>query len=250
MRWRRPSGPPTSPTPAPDSCVPSTTTRPTGCRTAARVSATGTTTTGRTGTGPRASWVYANDGPAEQSVSSPADDVEGWRFQTDEPDDSQRPAAGGRALVRADLQCVDRGAAAPDAVRAGARPRRRPRPHRPRLGDADNRQDEPAGSAAATATSAGRAPGRSPASRRHDHHGGGFGRDDHRRSAPVGRAGPAAGATDRPMPIGSPSPARPLMASSGGGSSSNLLPVILIAVVVVALGAFALFRWRRRPAEE
>jgi hypothetical protein len=25
---------------------------------------------------------------------------------------------------------------------------------------------------------------------------------------------------------------------------------VLIAVVVAALGAFALFRWRRRPAEE
>src|SRR6202042_769640 len=31
---------------------------------------------GATGT-----WVYANDGPGEQPVSSPADDVEGWRFQ-------------------------------------------------------------------------------------------------------------------------------------------------------------------------
>jgi LPXTG-motif cell wall-anchored protein len=38
--------------------------------------------------------------------------------------------------------------------------------------------------------------------------------------------------------------------STGGGSSNNLLPVVLIAVVVAALGAFALFRWRRRPAEE
>ena len=37
---------------------------------------------------------------------------------------------------------------------------------------------------------------------------------------------------------------------SGGGASSNLLPVILIAAVVAALGGLALFRWRRRPAEE
>ena len=44
--------------------------------------------------GSTASWVYANDGPAEQSVASPADDVEGWRFQTDEPDDANDPPPG------------------------------------------------------------------------------------------------------------------------------------------------------------
>ena len=30
-------------------------------------------------------WTYASNGPAEQSVSNPADDVEGWKFQNDEP---------------------------------------------------------------------------------------------------------------------------------------------------------------------
>src|SRR5580704_15084026 len=42
---------------------------------------------GATGT-----WVYANDGPGEQPVSSPADDVEGWRFQLNEPDTPGDPA--------------------------------------------------------------------------------------------------------------------------------------------------------------
>ena len=42
--------------------------------------------------GSTGSWVYADDGPAEQSVSSPADDVEGWRFQLDEPDTANAPA--------------------------------------------------------------------------------------------------------------------------------------------------------------
>ena len=41
--------------------------------------------------GSTGSWVYANNGPAEQSVSSPADDVEGWRFQSDEPDNPTDP---------------------------------------------------------------------------------------------------------------------------------------------------------------
>ena len=42
--------------------------------------------------GSTGSWVYADDGPAEQSVSSPADDVEGWMFQLDEPDNPTAPA--------------------------------------------------------------------------------------------------------------------------------------------------------------
>ncbi len=41
--------------------------------------------------GATGSWVYANDGPGEHSVSSPADDVEGWRFQVDEPDTAGGP---------------------------------------------------------------------------------------------------------------------------------------------------------------
>ena len=44
--------------------------------------------------GSTGSWAYANDGPAEQSVVSPSDDVEGWRFQTDEPDDANDPPPG------------------------------------------------------------------------------------------------------------------------------------------------------------
>ena len=42
--------------------------------------------------GATGSWVYANDGPTEQSVSSPSDDVEGWRFQLNEPDTANAPA--------------------------------------------------------------------------------------------------------------------------------------------------------------
>ncbi len=41
--------------------------------------------------GATGSWVYANDGPAEQSVSSPADDLEGWKFQLNEPDNLDDP---------------------------------------------------------------------------------------------------------------------------------------------------------------
>ncbi len=42
--------------------------------------------------GSTGSWVYADNGPAEQSVSSPANDVEGLRFQLNEPDTASSPA--------------------------------------------------------------------------------------------------------------------------------------------------------------
>ena len=44
--------------------------------------------------GSSGSWVYANDGPAEHSVASQTNDVEGWRFQVDQPDNSSDPAPG------------------------------------------------------------------------------------------------------------------------------------------------------------
>src|ERR1700722_14793594 len=39
-------------------------------------------------------WSYANNGPAGQSVSNPADDVEGWKFQNGEPASSSDPPPG------------------------------------------------------------------------------------------------------------------------------------------------------------
>ena len=41
--------------------------------------------------GSSGSWVYANNGPAEQSVSSPPNDVEGLRFQIDQPANGNDP---------------------------------------------------------------------------------------------------------------------------------------------------------------
>ena len=41
--------------------------------------------------GSSGSWAYANNGPTEQSVSSPANDVVGLRFQLDQPDNSSNP---------------------------------------------------------------------------------------------------------------------------------------------------------------
>src|SRR5580698_532674 len=41
--------------------------------------------------GSSGSWVYASNGPTEQSVSSPSNDVEGLRFQLNEPDTPSSP---------------------------------------------------------------------------------------------------------------------------------------------------------------
>ena len=41
--------------------------------------------------GSSGSWVYASNGPTEQSVSSPGNDVEGLRFQFNEPDTPSSP---------------------------------------------------------------------------------------------------------------------------------------------------------------
>ena len=76
--------------------------------------------------GTAGSWVYANDGPTEQSVSSPVDDVEGLKIPTDEPDNSTDPPPGG-------TPCTRRSATPRRKWRRPERPHRprRPPPHRP-----------------------------------------------------------------------------------------------------------------------
>ena len=166
----------------------------------------------------------------------------------------QRPAPRGRPLLRADLQCVDRGAPGPNNVR--------------RCGDDDDHHHH----ARASVRDADNGESR---------HGPRSGHDaDHRGRHPVkvrclddiGRPGCACGcdhehgtttttpgsghtASGGGSAHGSSSTHRSIVASaashrSGGGASSNVLPVILVAAVVAALGGLALFRWRRRPAEE
>ena len=202
--------------------------------------------------GASGSWVYASNGPAEQSVSSPANDVEGWRFQNDEP--------AVRAIRRRAWRRPTPRSAMP---RRRCRHRRdRPRPARTTttpLGSPTAPPSTPTtaktgpGAAAGATTSAAVGTtvevGQWPT--HHDDHAGGRGAtDDHHaglRRVRAGLTGP--GATDRPTPPGGRRQ-RGRTAECGGGSSSKLLPVILIAVVVAALGGFALFRWRRRPAEE
>ncbi len=194
-------------------------------------------------------WAYASDGPAEQSVSSPADDVEGWKFQSDEPATSSDPppsvtpsyaqicnastevppAQGSSAPATTTTTAPPAPAVTPTT--AGTTPRPVPAAipttgvsTRSKTGNATTTTPTTPGAAATGPTSTTSTTG--------DPSGKGTGSDGS--SAPH-RAAEASAASYR---------------SKGGSSSSSLVPVILVAVVVAALGGFALFRWRRRPAEE
>ncbi len=199
--------------------------------------------------GSSGSWVYANDGPAEHSVASQANDVEGWRFQVDQPDNSSDPPPG---VAPSYAQICNASTEVPPAQAppvATPTTTATPTPTPPSAASATGR----AGTGPALATTPTTAAGTRPKSG-----------VSTKTAAPgattttlgpgetasgSGSAGSASGAQ------GSSSTHRSIAASaassdSGGGASSNVLPVILIALVVAALGGLAFFRWRRRPAEE
>ena len=200
--------------------------------------------------GSTGSWVYANDGPAEQSVSSPPDDVEGWRFQVNEPDTAAGPApevAPSYAQIcnaSTEVPPVQGPSAPPTTTTttsaAPTAPSVTPTTAKAGTGTAPGATTS---TAVSTKAKSGNAPGATTT------------------SAPGGTttttlASGGSGGTDRTGGHGSSDAHRsavasaPARGSSGGAPSSSLLPVILIAVVVAALGGFAFFRWRRRPAEE
>jgi hypothetical protein len=195
--------------------------------------------------GATGAWVYADDGPAEQPVSSPADDVEGWKFQLNEPDTPGDPppdvTPSYAQICNASTEVPPpQGPSAPPATTttttsAPATPSVTPTTAKTSTGAvpgtaASTKSKSSNALATTTTTAAGTttttlAPRGSGGNDRTGSHGS----SDAHRSA-------VASASSR----GSPGP----------DPSSKLLPVILVAVVVAALGGFALFRWRRRPAEE
>ena len=199
--------------------------------------------------GSTGSWVYADDGPAEQSVSSPADDVEGWMFQLDEPDNRTAPApavtpsysqicnasteVSPPASSPAPTTTTSTNATAPASVTpTTAKTSAGPAPAAT-AGTAVSTRSKSSG-AATTTTMAAAAGGQTTttlAAGGSD----GTGGTRHQGSSDGQRSAVASA---------------PSHGSSGGGSSGDLLPVILVAAVVAALGGFALVRWRRRPAEE
>ncbi len=197
--------------------------------------------------GATGSWVYADDGPAEQSVSSSADDVEGWMYQLNEPDNLTDPAP---AVTPSYSQICNASTEIPPVASPSAPT------------TTSTNATDPASVTPTTAkTNAGLAPAATTSTAVST------------RSKSVGATSTtttaaASGTTTTTLADGGSdgtggtrnqgsSDARrsavasaPSHGGSGGGSSGNLLPVILVAVVVAALGGFALVRWRRRPAEE
>lgn len=197
--------------------------------------------------GATGSWVYANNGPSEQSVSSPANDVVGLKFQTDEPATPSDPPPG-PAPAYGQI-CNSSTEVPPAQSSSGAPPPQAP----------PTTTTAPASSAAPTTGKP--VPGAAQATTTTTAVG-----TRAKSGGSTAAAPPGAGTTTTTLRPGSAAPPtggahgtkgthRSIVASaashnSGGGSSSNLLPVVLIAVVVAALGGLALFRWRRRPAEE
>ena len=196
-------------------------------------------------------WTYANNGPAGQSVSNPADDVEGWRFQNGEPASSTDPPPG---VAPSYAQICNASTEVPPAQTPSVPTTSTTTPSpQAAPGSAPAAASGSAGSGAVTTTTSAvttrsksgvpvspsptttttavPAPTTAaPVSGGSSGSGGGsHGSSNARRIAVAGAAAHG---------------------SSGGDSSSDVLPIVLVAVVVAALGAVALVRWRRRPAEE
>ena len=195
---------------------------------------------GETGT-----WVYANNGPAEQSVSNPANDVLGLKFQTDEP---ATPADPPPTVAPSYAQICNSSTEVPPAPSSsGAAPAPAPAP---------TTTTAPASVTLPTGkTSAGLAPVTPTSAAAGTRPKPGVTTTTATQGATTTTLGSGDTAPSGNGTHGSSGDHRSRVAiaasrSSGGGSSSDLLPVILIAAVVAALGGFALFRWRRRPAEE
>jgi hypothetical protein len=194
-------------------------------------------------------WVYANNGPAGQSVSNPSNDVEGWRFQNNEPAGSSDPPPGvtpsyaqicNASTEVPPAQTPSTPAAPTTTPSAAAAPITVPTTVDTAAGSgavtpttSSVSTHSKSGVATSTATTAVAAPGATTT------------------TPPFGTSGAAGDGSH-----GSSASHRIADASAaahgnqGGQSSSDVLPAVLIAAVVLALGAYALIRWRRRPAEE
>ena len=200
--------------------------------------------------GSSGSWVYANNGPAGQSVSNPSNDVEGWRFQNNEPASSSDPPPG---VTPSYAQICNASTEVPPAQTSStpAAPTTTPGATAATTTTTPTTVKTAAGSGAgapttssvsarsksgvatSTTTTSVAVPGAAtttPASAATSGAGGGS-----HESSDAHRIADASAAAH---------------GSRDGGSSSDVLPAALIGAVVLALGGYAVVRWRRRPAEE
>jgi hypothetical protein len=200
---------------------------------------------GATGT-----WVYANDGPAEQPVSIPADDVEGWMFQLNEPDTPGDPPPD---VTPSYAQICNASTEVPPPQGPSAPP---PPAATTTTTATTNAPAAPSVAPTTAKTSTGADPGAGVSTKSKSGNALATTTTTASGKTTTTLASSGSGGTDRTGSHGSPDAHRSVVASApsrgglGRGPSNNLLPVILVAAVVAALGGFALFRWRRRPAEE
>jgi hypothetical protein len=200
-------------------------------------------------------WSYANNGPAGQSVSSPAEDVEGWKFQNGEPASSSDPPPGVAPSYAQICSAVPPTQTTTATGGASSAPTA--------SGSSSGTQSSTPTTAEAPAGSGGATPTTSQVTTRSK--GGTPTSSTTTTAGAAGTAGAPSATTTTSVSGGSngsgggshgSSDARRITDASAaahassGGSSSDVLPGVLVGVVVVALAAFALVRWRRRPAEE
>jgi hypothetical protein len=196
--------------------------------------------------GSTGSWVYADDGPAEQPVSSPADDVEGWMFQLDEPDNATAPAP---AVTPSYSQICNASTEVPPPASSPA----------PATTTSTNATPPASVTPPTAKTSAGAAPAATTSTAVSARSTSSGATSTTTTPAALGKTtttladgGPdgTGGTQKRGSSDGHRSAVASASPHGSSGGGSDLLPVILVAVVVAALGGFALVRWRRRPAEE
>jgi hypothetical protein len=194
--------------------------------------------------GTSGAWQYAENGPSGQSVSAPSDDVEGWVFQNDQPDNSSDPSPtespSYAQICNASTEVPPAGITSPSTTTTttgtagGGTPQTTVASGKsPGQSSATTttttKSKTPSGSSAATSTTSTtvRAEGGTTTSTIST-------TSDHRGARPP--------ATHTAL-------AATRTASHGSGGNPAL-PIALIVAVIALLGGAALFRWIRRPVEE
>lgn len=188
--------------------------------------------------GTSGSWVYANNGPSEQSVANPGNDVEGLRYQTNAPDNASDPPP---ATSPSYAQICN---ASTEVAPA----------QQPSAATTTTATSSPL--SVTTTTRSGTSTGPGPIT------------TSTTSTTPRSGAEPKSAAsgttttTDSVAPGGATGGGHPTSGThaaaifgsashhdaSGGGHA--YLPVVLVAAVVTGLGVLAFVRWRRRPADE
>jgi hypothetical protein len=188
--------------------------------------------------GTSGSWVYANGGPAEQPVGSPADDVEGWRFQSNEPDNANSPPPMPSSVYAQICNAATEVPSSPGATTTTSTTPSVPTTTTGATTGPDQVSTPTAPSTGAKSTAPGTSVSATPVT-----------------TTTTTATAPTTTSAGSGAKSSTGGGSKQAVASSArhhppGGSGSPLLPVLAAVLVVAALGGAAIFRWRRRPADE